>query len=69
MSRKPTIAAVLLLLALFGSAAGVVYATTIALGVPRAQVEARSVREGSPKKGTSRGGRVFFVGGGFSGGK
>lgn len=64
---RPVTVVVAALLLLGG--AGAVFATTIALGVPRASMEAKSVREGSPKTGHSRGGRVFFVGGGYRGGK
>lgn len=62
-------AAAVVILLLLGGAASTVWATVNAVGVPRATVEAKSVREGSPKTGHSRGGRVLFVGGGYRGGK
>lgn len=62
------VAVVVAALLLLGAGATVA-ATVTGLGVPRATVQAKSVREGSPKSGHSRGGRVLFVGGGYRGGK
>lgn len=62
-------AAVIVIALLLLGGVGSVWATMAAVGVPRAAVEAKSVREGSPKSGHSRGGRILFVGGGYRGGK